>query len=111
MRFNNPNQLGLFGAREARDKGIARVTEHNERWHDRALKMLGTLAGTGRQMTGEEMRLWLLQHGLDEPSHWNAWGALTRHAALCGLLSDTGKLREMETKKSHARRTPVWIFK
>jgi hypothetical protein len=105
------NWGGSHAARVGRDEGIATVTENNLPWHDRALALLQRLAGSGREMTGEEMRLWLIEQGLESPAAPHAWGALTRHACTSGLLEDTGTVRQMAEIKSHARRSPVWRFK
>lgn len=112
--MRSPNQLDLLtnieSARAARDAGIEIVTDNNQSWHDKALSMLASLSGSHRQMTGEAMRLWLIDQGLEPPAHVNAWGALTRHACTSGLIVDTGMVTQCATRASHARRAVVWLF-
>jgi hypothetical protein len=103
-------QIQLFDSRAQRDIGIARIAMKNEPWMQRALAMLREMASQEVEATGEEMRVWLLAHGLDHPTKPHAWGALTRTAALAGILTDTGRIRQMKIKQSHARRTPIWRF-
>lgn len=102
--------LDLEKARGERDKGMARVTEKNATWHARGLDMLKGLSGSGQAMTGEDMRAWLINRGLSQPGHPNAWGALIKAAVSAGLMTDTGATTRAKAKKSHACRVPVWRF-
>lgn len=104
-------QFDLLAGVQARDRGMKQVTDNNRRWHDIALDKLWRLSGSNREMTAEEMRAWLRANGLADPSHPNAWGALTGHAVKMGLIEDTGKVTQARDKKSHACRVPVWRFK
>jgi hypothetical protein len=100
----------LTEGRRLRDEGHDRVTQHNERWHDRAMAELLKFAGSGQLMRGEEMRA-LIVECVGHPEHHNAWGALVRHACLAGIIDDTGSVSPAQSKKSHARRMPIWRFK
>lgn len=101
----------LFHAREERDAGIAKTVAKNDSWIERALAKLPTMKADGyTTATGEGMRLWLLTNGIEEPSSPHAWGALTRTAMKREIIRDTGRVVQMFTKKSHARRTPLWEF-
>jgi hypothetical protein len=103
-------QRSLFESRAERDIGIARVSLSNESWIEKALAILRVMKCCQHEATGEDIRLWLLAHGLEEPTKPHAWGALTRTAVLRGILADTGRVRQMKDKRSHARRTPLWRF-
>jgi hypothetical protein len=98
-------QPDMFEARQARDEALARVTDNAGSWMGAALARIETL----RQWRGtsEELRLQLIRDGLPQPHHHNAWGALTAHAVKRHLLSFAGYGR-MKTRKSHARRTPIY---
>jgi hypothetical protein len=96
----------LDRGRAARDDGIAQTTENNASWHDRALVILEPLRGSHREMTGEDIRVYLIANGLEAPDSPHAYGALVKS----GLLWDTGRQRQMAQVKSHARRTPIWKF-
>lgn len=108
--ISEPLQRSLFESRAERDIGIARVALRNDEWMDRALTFLPAMKREQTEVTGEDMRIWLRAHGLDEPTKPNAWGALTRTAVTLGIIADTGRVSQMKAKRSHARRTPVWRF-
>lgn len=101
--------VDLAQSRAARDHAIAQVTESHGSWVDDAIQALAPLVRSGREMTGEDIRVWLLDQGFPEP-HPNAWGGLT--IALCKrrVIQDTGRLGQMKSRRSHARRTPIWVF-
>lgn len=93
----------------ARDAGLARVSCKNATWMNRGLAMLRKMKFQSySEVTGEEIRHFLLTAGLEPPSTHKAWGALVNWAVRDGVLEDTGRMRKMVTEKSHARRTPVW---
>lgn len=105
------NQPSLFEARKARDEGIAKTSSKNSAWLADAMERLSRMSLEHSEVTGEEMRVWLTANGLPAPTSPHAWGALTQHAVRCGILVDTGRVKQMWTEKSHARRTPVWRFR
>lgn len=104
------NQVPLFQARAARDEGIALTAAKNAGWLADALKLIPLMKSEGgiNETTGEGIRMALTLRGLRQPSSPHAWGMLTRTAIKNGLLRDTGQVWQMVTKKSHARRTPLW---
>lgn len=104
------NQPNLFSARQARDEGIARTSSKNSAWIVKAMHLLTKMKPEHPEATGEEMRVWLLSNGLWNPTSVHAWGALTRQALRGGVIEDTGKVKQMWTERSHARRTPIWRF-
>ena len=95
----------LARAREARDQAIETVTEHNLSWSDRAIAAVQQIPF--REITGEEVRR-IIGAEVGQPAHHNAWGALIRHAVAKGYLKPTGTTRPMTSRKSHARKTPVY---
>lgn len=102
--------MNLDAARVARDAGIAKVMSVNLTWSDRAMELLRVMREDHREVTGEIVRLWLRNAGLEEPSAPHAWGGLIRGAVKRGLLMDTGRQTQMTAERSHARRTPIWRF-
>jgi hypothetical protein len=98
-------QLDLFGARQARDLGMARVTDHSGWWFQAAMRRISELQEW--RGTGEDLRL-LITGYIGPPHHRNTWGALTAQAVKQGLLIKTGERRAMRTVKSHARQTDVY---
>lgn len=102
-------QHSLFEARQARDEGIEKVRSKNSEWLERALEWLPGMKAEGHEsVTGEGIRIWMHGRGLPDPTNAHAWGMLVRTAVKRGLLVDTGRQTQMFTKKSHARRTPLW---
>mgnify|MGYP001580413892 CR=1 FL=1 len=100
----------IVESREARDAAIAIVILNNSSWVERALAAMPFMRHEFPETSGEGLRIWLLSNGLEEPLSPHAWGALTRTAMKRGILVDTGRMTQMNTKKSHARRTPLWRF-
>lgn len=100
-------QPDLFGAKAARDAGFASVAKNAGGWRPAAIAAIAALP-QGYEGTGEDIRLDLLKAGLAEPHHHNAWGEVTKEAIKRGLIHRTGELRNMRTKRSHARATPVY---
>jgi hypothetical protein len=96
----------LFAAAAARDKSLAQVMGHNEKWTARALNYI-RLIGAGTILTGETIRERLVIAGI-EPGHPNAWGSLIRLASRHRLIEPTGNYVPMRQKKSHARMTPEY---
>jgi len=105
------NQPSLFSAaRAARDDGVAKTSAKNSEWMERALDLVTSMKGSLEEFTGEMLRMKLRAAGLSDPSKPHAWGALTITLVKKGVIVDTGKVSQMFTEKSHARRTPVWRF-
>lgn len=105
--------LDLLASLEARDAGIAQVSESHASWMDDARDGVRWLRRHGMlpdEVTGEDIRIALLAEGMPAPKRPHAWGALMRTLATSGVLADTGRSRNMRDERSHARRTPVWRF-
>jgi hypothetical protein len=97
----------LFSAIEARDEALAQVSRNaGLDWMGGAL--LRIAAFRNWRGTAEDVRVTLLANSYPSPHHHNAWGALIKTAIKRKLIIPTGDLTNMKTKKSHARRTPVY---
>jgi hypothetical protein len=92
---------------EARNKILDDVADSNAGWLKRAMAMMARIPD-GRELTGEDLRLSLLEVGLSEPRHPGAWGALTGTLARKGFLVHTGEWRAMRQKTSHGRLTRLY---
>ncbi len=103
------NQMNLELGRILRDAGCKSVAANNRAWMDTAISRLEYLYRSGDVMTGEQIRKVCELHGI-RPVHPNAWGALTGTLVRRGFLRDSGKTVQMEDPKSHARRTPLWVW-
>ncbi len=98
-------QPDLFGARNARDEALEQVAENSGHFmRDAYLAILRLPSG---RYTGEDVRLNLEAKDII-PHHHNAWGALCAKCVKDGILRPTGSYTAMKTRKSHARRTPVY---
>jgi hypothetical protein len=93
-------------ARAARDEAIQRISSSAANWMPRARLAVQALPA-GWEGTGEDIRLHLLRL-LEPPHHHNAWGALVNHCVKAGWLEWTGSIRNMRTRRSHARSTKVY---
>src|SRR5262245_8323860 len=105
--MSDDDQFDLFGSRSAHDEALARITAHAGDWITIALRTMLHIEA-GPDLTGENIRQQLLAMGCPPPHHHNAWGALIREAVQRGILADTGRYAQMASKRSHARRTPVY---
>lgn len=100
------DQPDLFAARTARDAALEQVAENSGVFMQDAYRAILRLP-RGRY-TGEDIRLNVEGQGIS-PHHHNAWGALCAKCVRDGVLKPTGAYVPMKTRKSHARRTPVYF--
>lgn len=98
------DQPDLFEARTARNLALEQVSENSGTFSEQVLCVIARLP-RGSRHTGETIRLHCQTLGIN-PHHHNAWGAVINSAKRRGLLTDTGRMVSMTTKKSHARKTP-----
>ncbi len=101
----------LFSGELLRDEGIAKVSEHNGKWMELAIREAGKWVAVEtdqpRTFTGEDIRfqvLWTIGH----PGHPNAFGALINTLVRRKIIKPTGEYRAMRDENSHARKTPVY---
>lgn len=106
MSGDTPTQ-DLFGAVAARDEALAKVAANGNNWRYLALAGIANLPA-GYEGTGEDIRIKMLNDGLPPPHHHNAWGEVIKAAVSRAWIVPTGKYRNMRTRKSHARETPVY---
>lgn len=93
-------------AEDARDAALDRVAEHSDDFMTLGLRRIASLPAG--EYTGEQIRHVLTGRGIN-PNHVNAWGALISTAVRRELLIETGRYVKMTDKKSHARRTAVYV--
>ena len=93
----------------ARDNGLSLVEKNSGKWSLVALTHFKRLPNK-IEATGEDIKVWLISGGLPEPHHHNAWGAFIMGLVRSNLLVSTGQTRQMKTRKSHARRNPVYLI-
>lgn len=96
-------------AMEARDNALDRVTKTAGKWSEVAMGYFRSLPN-GIEVTGEDVRRMLTDKGLPPPHHHNAWGAFIMNLVKSGVLVSTGRMVNMKTQKSHARRTLVYLI-
>ena len=99
-------QPDLFGARPARDEALGQVSANAGDFMAEALQAVLKLPRG--VYTGEDIRLELERQEI-VPHHHNAWGALIRQCVASGALRFSGRYEAMKTRRSHARRTPVYV--
>ena len=92
-------EYDLFKSREARDEGIAQVTENNVAWFDSAMAYIALMPvdwiGTGEDIRRLSSRVC----GLPKSPH--AWGSLIRFAVKRGHIHETGRWVQMKDINSH----------
>lgn len=104
---SHPKQRKLIEAKEARDEALQRVKTNSGTWYEDAIKAAKTIPH-GWIGTAEDLRLHLIRSGLEKPHHHNVWGAFINTCIRKRILIATGDYEHMQTRRSHARRTPVY---
>jgi len=94
-------------ARAARDKGMERVVLNTPEWWRRNYFFLMMRRELMEPFTGEDFRLYATEK-IGNPHHYNSWGAHWNIAVTRGYVVSIGKLQQMKTKESHARRTLLY---
>lgn len=107
MKDDGPDLFEAAEARTERDDAIGRVSANAGNWMQRARISVRALP-SGWEGTGEDIRLQLVNGGLEPPHHHNAWGALINWCVKAEVLEWTGRIRNMRTRRSHARSTKVY---
>lgn len=109
-------QDNLALGRELRDAGMEQVIGHQpidwaaryRLWADRYLATIPR----GTHFTGEDMRAYALSHGLEQPTHVNAWSSAAGGAVRAWLKAGTIKQDGAQLCKSaaaHARLIRVYL--
>ena len=93
-----------MNAQELKNEGINRTLDNNAAWKEGALYVVKNLPADWRG-TGEDIRALVDE----EPSHPNAWGGLVSKAVSEGFIKPTGEYTAMVSKKSHGRKTAVYV--
>ena len=93
----------MFGARQERDKGMARVTAGGGDWQERCVVAISRLP-SGFRGTGEAIKIYLINNRmLEKPYHYNCWGPAIDKARKVGLLRKTTEFAQGTTRSSHGR--------
>ena len=103
------SQLDLLEARQSRDAGVARATDHaGETWMDRAVSDFAEFVKRNGEATCEQWRSDWIARGNDEPVTHKAYGAVALTAAKRGLIINTRRYVQATSAKTHAHPVPVW---
>lgn len=97
--------MSLRDGREARDKGIASVSSHNEDWSYRARQAMRRACHQRLTVSAVDLQRWAKNND-DWPEHMNAFGAVFRGKEWVW----TGDLVQCRHKKGHARTVKVWTL-
>lgn len=94
-----------------RDLGIKRAADHTESihpgWQRLALGYVREYACRHKQFLGEDVRLYAEKHGLPEPSHKRAWGAVMLAAVRAGVIERIGTA-PVKNATAHRAFASVW---
>ncbi len=102
------DDLPLFTGEVLRDEGIAKVTEHNEKWMDLCVMKMEQSKWLGDgTFTGEDVRHYC-EYSVGCANHPNAYGTLINTLLKRKIIKPTGEYRAMRDDSSHARKTPVY---
>lgn len=89
-----------------RDAALAQVLENSGDWRIAAKHAVESLPHDW-EGTGQDLRVALIESGLPNPHHYNAWGALVR-SCIPHLLQPTGSMRASVLSQCHAHRLAVY---
>jgi hypothetical protein len=92
---------------QLKEKGINYVSEHNENWMERCLRIAPKYLRLRTDFTGEDIRF-LCVNISGDPKHHNAFGALVNTLIKRKIIVPTGEHRQMKDRTSHSRSTPVY---
>lgn len=85
------------------------LTAEEECWKNEYAKLVPAFLKEVPLFLGEDCTAWMRDHGLGEPHHENAWGAMFNSLiAKSGMVIRTGKMRLAKSKKSHAHAFRLW---
>ncbi len=102
-----PKMLTAPAATAKRNAVISEVSRENAGWMKEALDACRSLP-SGELGIGEDIKVWLLAHGLRAPRHPNVWGALFNTLTRRGVLVATGEYRAMKADGSNGRQSRVY---
>lgn len=98
-----------------REIGLAQVHNSNKEWMRRALlicmqwRINALRDDLPANFLPEDLRKTLIAQ-IGEPTHSNAWGALTRTLIDKKIIETNGEMRPMRSRTSHARLTRAYTW-
>ena len=98
-------QFDLFAARKARDKGMQSVADNNPTFSYRYFHFVAAMPRGWRGTNEDIKKVW----PWELPHHHNAWGANWGACVKQGLLAMTDDIVPMTAKRSHARKTHIYV--
>lgn len=101
-------QLDFADALEARNAVLDEVADNNSGWIKLAAAGMDQVRD-GYSGIAEDFRRVLLERGVPQPKHPNAWGAFTATMARRGVLVATGEYRPMREARSNGRKSAVYV--
>lgn len=104
-----PEQLTFDDALAKREAVLAEVEKNNAGWLKLAADAMRRMEA-GTEGIGEDFRFLLKDHGVPDPVHPNAFGALINTMKRRGVLVETGEYRPMRGAKANGRRSPVYLL-
>lgn len=91
-----------------KEQGMALVLENaGEDWQVAALNLIrrwrARSAKPGKLYAFEDIKKWVVDHGLEPPPHCNAWGAIAKEAVKERIIEPTGLFRLAKSPVAHSR--------
>jgi hypothetical protein len=98
-------------AAELAEKGILESHEHAETvdsgWTQRAIEKVREYAESHEWFLAEDVRLWSIEKGFEQPPAKGAWGQVVRSAAKLGICHARGR-RSAKSAGSHGKKMRRW---
>lgn len=95
---------------ELKMDGIALALENESgEWKARYTKLVPQFLKENYEFTGEDAKIWMLNHGVGEPHTANVWSAMWRSAFIqSGFLVWTGRIKKRSNPQAHSSTVPLW---
>lgn len=105
-------QLDLFGARTARDEGIATAIEHADKvhdgWSEKAYQFLSDYLKENKGLfMAEDVRNKAIKEAFPAPPDQRAWGAVFVRAVKAGIIKRRG-YAQVKNPVGHCHPAAVW---
>jgi hypothetical protein len=107
--MTDPTLWDVFAAEAARDEALARVEANADpEWKARTLDAIRWLCRTQREITTDDVWLYLRQHDIAAPHEPRALGAVMNQARNRGWIAATDRVINSSRPECHRRPVRVW---
>jgi hypothetical protein len=96
----------MFSGEDLRNAGINSVIAHNMTFKEQLTDIIAGLA-KGTRFTSDDLHLWCISLGINDPKHHNAWGGTVFRMATAGL---TKSVDTVKSGRPSARKRTIHLW-